>query len=126
MCEPRSSGASPAGDPELGARLASSLDRFWSVRGHLIEERRWLERALATNPSRPRGSRRSCSKGGGDRARPRRPWSEGENEQTNAWRRPASTATNPRSRDADNLGLIASGERDNRQGYVALSGNRSC
>jgi tetratricopeptide (TPR) repeat protein len=41
------------GDAELGARLASSLDRFWSVRGHLIEARRWLERALATNPDPP-------------------------------------------------------------------------
>jgi predicted ATPase len=41
------------GDPELGGQLASSLNRFWSVRGHFIEGRRWLERALATNSEPP-------------------------------------------------------------------------
>jgi predicted ATPase len=35
------------GNPVLGARLASSFARFCSIRGHLVEERRWLERALA-------------------------------------------------------------------------------
>jgi tetratricopeptide (TPR) repeat protein len=41
------------GDPELGGQLASSLNRFWSVRGHFIEGRRWLERALAKNSEPP-------------------------------------------------------------------------
>ena len=41
------------GDPELGGQLASSLNRFWSVRGHFIDGRRWLERALATNSGPP-------------------------------------------------------------------------
>jgi predicted ATPase/class 3 adenylate cyclase len=41
------------GDPELGARLASSLSRFWFVRGYVMEERRWLERALATAAASP-------------------------------------------------------------------------
>jgi tetratricopeptide (TPR) repeat protein len=41
------------GDPELGGQLASSLNRFWMVRGHFIEGRRWLERALATNSDPP-------------------------------------------------------------------------
>ena len=36
------------GNPVLGARLASSFARFCAIRGHLVEERRWLERALAT------------------------------------------------------------------------------
>ena len=41
------------GDHELGTRLASSLGRFWLVRGHLIEGQRWLDRALATTSERP-------------------------------------------------------------------------
>jgi predicted ATPase len=41
------------GDPELGARLASSLDRFWFIRGYLIEERNWLDRALARTSESP-------------------------------------------------------------------------
>jgi predicted ATPase len=41
------------GDPELGGQLASSLNRFWSVRGHFVEGRSWLERALATNAEPP-------------------------------------------------------------------------
>ena len=41
------------GNPEPGARLASSLDRVWRVRGHPVEGMRWLERALATNAEPP-------------------------------------------------------------------------
>jgi predicted ATPase len=37
------------GDPEVGVRLASSLPRFWYFRGHVVEGRRWLERALAAS-----------------------------------------------------------------------------
>jgi predicted ATPase/DNA-binding SARP family transcriptional activator/DNA-binding CsgD family transcriptional regulator len=34
-------------DPELGLHLAGSLCRFWFVRGHWSEGRRWLEQVLA-------------------------------------------------------------------------------
>ncbi len=34
------------GDPEPALRLATSLGRFWEVRGHLSEGRTWLEAAL--------------------------------------------------------------------------------
>jgi non-specific serine/threonine protein kinase len=33
-------------DAELGLRLAVALERFWSMRGHWTEGRRWLEKAL--------------------------------------------------------------------------------
>ena len=38
---------------EEGLRLAVALRRFWSVRGHLEEGRRWLESALASCPATP-------------------------------------------------------------------------
>ena len=34
------------GDPAIGLRLAVALRRFWSLRGHLSEGRRWQEAAL--------------------------------------------------------------------------------
>lgn len=36
-------------DGELRLRLATNLSRFWLVRGHLTEGRRWLESALASS-----------------------------------------------------------------------------
>jgi non-specific serine/threonine protein kinase len=38
-------------DPNLLIRLASALVRYWWVRGHLPEGRRWLEAALQLNPA---------------------------------------------------------------------------
>ncbi|MGV3719406.1 MAG: AfsR/SARP family transcriptional regulator [Actinomycetota bacterium] len=38
------------GAPDAGLRLAVALCRFWEVRGHLLEGRRLLERALAQAP----------------------------------------------------------------------------
>jgi predicted ATPase/transcriptional regulator with XRE-family HTH domain len=35
-----------SGQPEIGLRLASDLDRFWHYRAHQSEGRRWLERGL--------------------------------------------------------------------------------
>jgi predicted ATPase/DNA-binding XRE family transcriptional regulator len=40
-----------SGKGELAIRIATSLRRFWSVRGHLEEGRRWLEAALASCPA---------------------------------------------------------------------------
>lgn len=35
------------GDPQQGVRLAGALYRFWEVRGHLAEGRRWIDSILA-------------------------------------------------------------------------------
>jgi non-specific serine/threonine protein kinase len=42
-----------AGNPETGLRLAAALCRFWDLRGHQREGRRWLERALAHGRGAP-------------------------------------------------------------------------
>jgi predicted ATPase/DNA-binding CsgD family transcriptional regulator len=48
------------GDADLGLRLAGGLHWFWSQRGHWVEGRRWLERALsipgAETPTRERAT----------------------------------------------------------------------
>ncbi|MBS1253930.1 MAG: putative HTH-type transcriptional regulator [Anaerolineales bacterium] len=41
------------GAAETALRLAGALGRFWYVRGHLSEGRRWLEEALAHHSSAP-------------------------------------------------------------------------
>ena len=42
-------GLREGGDRQVGARLAAALWRFWYRRGHLSEERRWVEEALRPN-----------------------------------------------------------------------------
>lgn len=37
---------SPEGDPVIGLRMARSLWRYWSIRGHTHEGRDWIERAM--------------------------------------------------------------------------------
>jgi predicted ATPase/DNA-binding SARP family transcriptional activator len=41
------------GDAELGARMASSLWRFWYFRGHFLPGLRWTQWALDANPDAP-------------------------------------------------------------------------
>lgn len=104
------------GDPELGGRLASSLDRFWSVRGHFIEERRWVERALATNSEPPPWLETKLLKEAagnaidlGDYGRARE-----LTDQRLALARERGDRSEV-ARCLNNLGLIASGEEDNRK-----------
>jgi non-specific serine/threonine protein kinase len=40
------------GDGEAGLRLVRSLTKFWQIRGHFTEGRRWLAAALAACPGR--------------------------------------------------------------------------
>jgi non-specific serine/threonine protein kinase len=39
------------GEAETAQRLVAGVSRFWYVRGHLVEGRRWSERALASGPT---------------------------------------------------------------------------
>lgn len=41
------------GDAEVGARLASSLSRYWYFRGHVVEGRRWIDQALSASSNLP-------------------------------------------------------------------------
>ncbi|HEY3365908.1 MAG TPA: tetratricopeptide repeat protein [Symbiobacteriaceae bacterium] len=41
-----------SGEAEMGLRLAMALFRFWSVRGHVSEGRRWLAQMLSGAPAR--------------------------------------------------------------------------
>jgi tetratricopeptide (TPR) repeat protein len=54
---------SDAGD--AGARLAAALPRFWELRGHLGEGRRWLARALEPGNTHPAAIRAGALQGAG-------------------------------------------------------------
>ncbi len=56
------------GDGGAGLRLASALVRFWSIRGHLSEGRRWLESALAQENGAPQADRARAMNGAGSLA----------------------------------------------------------
>jgi len=43
---------SSGGDKEVGLRIATALHRFWQMRGHLSEGRRWMEALLPGVPER--------------------------------------------------------------------------
>jgi non-specific serine/threonine protein kinase len=43
------------GDPEAGLRIATSLSRFWLMRGYLGEGRRWMESCLSRVPVQVEG-----------------------------------------------------------------------
>src|SRR5207249_7135538 len=51
-----------AGETQLVMRLAGALDRFWYLRGYLVEGQRRLERALAADP-RPTAARAKAAMG---------------------------------------------------------------
>lgn len=104
------------GDPELGARLASSLDRFWSVRGHFIEGRRWLERALATNAEPPPWLETKLLREAAGNAIVLGDFGRGREltDQRLALARELGDKSEV-ARCLNNLGLIAWGERDNQQ-----------
>ena len=104
------------GDSELGARLASSLYSFWSVRGHFIEARRWLERALATNPEPPPWLETKLLKVAAGNASELGDW--GRTRELTDKRLALARKRGDKSEVAkclNNLGLIASGEGDNRK-----------
>ena len=52
-------------DGAAGLRLAGALARFWQVRGHLIEGRAWLDRALRPGGSDPSPARGDALTGAG-------------------------------------------------------------
>lgn len=45
------------GDIEVGLRMCGALSRFWFIRGHISEARRWTEKALALDDGRSRAAR---------------------------------------------------------------------
>jgi predicted ATPase len=58
-------GWAEAHDLELGLRLAGALWRFWRMRGHLSEGRRWLAALLEASPATPTGARAEALRGAG-------------------------------------------------------------
>jgi predicted ATPase/transcriptional regulator with XRE-family HTH domain len=54
---------------EAGLRLASALWRFWAIRGHLSEGRRWLEPALSVSDDVPANVRADGLNAAGNLAR---------------------------------------------------------
>ncbi|MGH2587268.1 MAG: tetratricopeptide repeat protein, partial [Dehalococcoidia bacterium] len=54
---------------ETALRLAAAVCRFWEVRGHILEGRRWLEQALAAAGSAPAALRAKALNAAGNLAR---------------------------------------------------------
>jgi predicted ATPase len=55
--------------PEQALRIAVSLRRFWLIRGHVVEGRRWLERCLAAGAALPPALHSDGLNAAGDLAR---------------------------------------------------------
>lgn len=104
------------GDPEMGSRLASSLWRFWYVRGRLLEGGRWLDRALAADFEPARSLEQKLLKAGAILAR-----QLGDLEKTNdltarRLRLARNAGDHPESAAClNNLGLIAWARGDLRR-----------
>ncbi|HVG01081.1 MAG TPA: tetratricopeptide repeat protein, partial [Chloroflexia bacterium] len=62
------------GEAETAARLAGALRRFWYLRGHISEGRRWLERVLEAREQLPVAVQAKTLHGVGTLA-----WSQGDN-----------------------------------------------
>jgi predicted ATPase/class 3 adenylate cyclase len=58
-----------AASAESGLRIASALWRFWEVRGHLSEGRRWLDQALSLAGDAPQALRARALNAAGNLAR---------------------------------------------------------
>jgi predicted ATPase/transcriptional regulator with XRE-family HTH domain len=58
--------AQETAQPEMGARLAAALARFWATHGYLSEGRRWLEGALAAGQRLPAPLRARVLDGAGE------------------------------------------------------------
>ncbi len=52
-----------SGEAEPGLRIAGALWRFWQVRGHLMEGRRWVEELLLVSAAQPRTAARAKALG---------------------------------------------------------------
>ena len=52
-------------EPEIGLRLGGALWRFWEMRGHLSEGRRWLDAVLGGSGDAPASARATALSGAG-------------------------------------------------------------
>lgn len=101
---------------KLGLRLAGSMVRFWDVRGYLLEEIRWLTRALSHSSDTPTSERSTALSALGVNA-----WFVGEIESAETFQREALASWRSLEDDANVvsslwfLGLIAEQRRDRSQ-----------
>jgi hypothetical protein len=103
-------------DTQTTLRLAGASWRFWYVRGHLSEGRRWVEEALALDGEAP--SLRTRVLGGGANCRTARATSTGPRSCARGpWRCPRGLGTRP---DLTPLSLERSRAADTRREWVRL------